>query len=112
VRGTDDAMSRHENRQKLALESGATDIVTQRGDEGVARIKDLTEGVGADAVPECVGTQESMMPANPAHRRGTLIYPRPRRHHGWRLGDEHSPAAFTGHSSDDCMPTTFGLSIP
>jgi threonine dehydrogenase-like Zn-dependent dehydrogenase len=54
------AMSRHESRQKLAREFGATDIVTERGDDGVARIKDLTNGVGADAVLECVGTAESM----------------------------------------------------
>src|SRR5438445_348520 len=43
------AMSRHEARQKLAREFGASDIVTERGDEGVARIKDLTNGIGADA---------------------------------------------------------------
>ena len=52
------AMSRHESRQKLAREFGATDIVTERGDEGVARIKELTQGIGADSVLECVGTQE------------------------------------------------------
>ena len=57
------AMSRHEPRQKLAREFGATDIVTERGEEGVARIKDLTKGVGADSVLECVGTKESMMQA-------------------------------------------------
>ena len=57
------AMSRHESRQKLAREFGATDIVTERGDEGVARIKELTNGIGADSVLECVGTQESMMQA-------------------------------------------------
>ena len=51
------AMSRHETRQKLAREFGATDIVTERGDEGVARIKEMTKGVGADSVLECVGTQ-------------------------------------------------------
>ena len=49
------AMSRHESRQKLAREYGATDIVTERGDDGVARIQDLTGGIGADAVLECVG---------------------------------------------------------
>jgi threonine dehydrogenase-like Zn-dependent dehydrogenase len=64
------AMSRHASRQKLAREFGATDIVTERGDEGVARIKDLTKGVGADAVLECVGTQESMMQAIHATRPG------------------------------------------
>jgi threonine dehydrogenase-like Zn-dependent dehydrogenase len=57
------AMSRHPSRQKLAREFGATDIVTERGEEGVARIKDLTHGIGADSVLECVGTQESMMQA-------------------------------------------------
>ena len=59
------AMSRHETRQQLAREFGATDIVTERGDEGVARIKDLTSGIGADSVLECVGTEESMMQAIP-----------------------------------------------
>ncbi|HEV2400660.1 MAG TPA: alcohol dehydrogenase catalytic domain-containing protein [Candidatus Sulfotelmatobacter sp.] len=54
------AMSRHESRQKLAREFGATEIVTERSDEGVERIKELTGGIGADSVLECVGTQESM----------------------------------------------------
>jgi threonine dehydrogenase-like Zn-dependent dehydrogenase len=67
------AMSRHQSRQKLAREFGATDIVTERGDEGVARIKDLTHGVGADAVLECVGTQESMMQAIQSTRRGGYV---------------------------------------
>src|SRR2546425_9164403 len=57
------AMSRHDARQKLAREFGATDIVTERGDEGIARIKDLTKGIGADSALECVGTQESMTQA-------------------------------------------------
>jgi threonine dehydrogenase-like Zn-dependent dehydrogenase len=64
------AMSRHESRQKLALEFGATDIVTERGDDGVARIKDLTDGLGAHSVIEAVGTQESMMQAIRATRPG------------------------------------------
>jgi len=67
------AMSRHESRQKLAREFGATDIVTHRGDEGVARIKELTKGIGADAVLECVGTQESMMQAIRSTRAGGYI---------------------------------------
>jgi threonine dehydrogenase-like Zn-dependent dehydrogenase len=67
------AMSRHEARQKLAKEFGATDIVTERGDEGVARIKELTKGVGADSVLECVGTQESMMQAIQCTRPGGSI---------------------------------------
>src|SRR5437763_4301 len=64
------AMSRHEDRQKLAREFGATDIVDERGDEGIARAKDLTKGIGADSVLECVGTQESMMQAIRCARPG------------------------------------------
>ena len=67
------AMSRHESRQKLAREFGATDIVTERGAEGVERIKELTNGVGADSVLECVGTQESMMQAIHATRPGGAV---------------------------------------
>src|SRR5438270_1147332 len=67
------AMSRHEARQKLAREFGATDIVAERGDEGVARIKELTDGIGADSVLECVGTQESMMQAIRAARPGGYV---------------------------------------
>jgi threonine dehydrogenase-like Zn-dependent dehydrogenase len=63
-------MSRHRSRQKLACDFGATDIVTERGDEGVARIKELTNGIGADSVLECVGTQESMMQAISSTRPG------------------------------------------
>jgi len=64
------AMSRHEARQKLALEFGATDLVTERGDEGVARIKDLTDGLGAHSVIEAVGTQEAMTQAIRSTRPG------------------------------------------
>ncbi|MEV0794361.1 zinc-dependent alcohol dehydrogenase family protein [Kribbella sp. NPDC050459] len=64
------AMSRHEPRQQLALEYGATDIVTERGDAGVARIKELTNGYGAHSVIEAVGTQEAMMQAIRATRPG------------------------------------------
>jgi threonine dehydrogenase-like Zn-dependent dehydrogenase len=64
------AMSRHQPRQQLALEYGATDIVTERGDAGVERIKDLTDGLGAHSVIEAVGTQESMMQAIRATRPG------------------------------------------
>ena len=67
------AMSRHQSRQLLARECGATDIVTARGDEGVARIKEMTSGVGADSVLECVGTQESMMQAIQSTRPGGFV---------------------------------------
>ncbi|PZG23754.1 zinc-dependent alcohol dehydrogenase family protein [Nonomuraea aridisoli] len=64
------AMSRHAPRQELARQFGATDIVTERGDEGVAKIKELTNGLGAHSVVEAVGTQESMMQAIHATRPG------------------------------------------
>jgi threonine dehydrogenase-like Zn-dependent dehydrogenase len=64
------AMSRHEPRQRLAREYGATDIVTERGDAGVAKIKELTGGLGAHSVVEAVGTQESMLQAIRATRPG------------------------------------------
>jgi threonine dehydrogenase-like Zn-dependent dehydrogenase len=67
------AMSRHDARQKLAREFGATDIVTERGDEGIARVKELTKGIGADSVLECVGTQEAMQQAIQSTRPGGFV---------------------------------------
>jgi threonine dehydrogenase-like Zn-dependent dehydrogenase len=67
------AMSRHEPRQHLAVKFGATDIVTERADEGVARIMELTNGVGADATLECVGTSESMTQAVHSTRPGGFV---------------------------------------
>ena len=64
------AMSRHPERQELARFYGATDIVEERGEEGVARIKELTGGLGAHSVIEAVGTQESFMQAVGATRGG------------------------------------------
>ena len=66
-------MSRHASRQKLAREFGATDIIAERGNDGVARIKELTNGIGADSVLECVGTQESMMQAIESTRPGGYV---------------------------------------
>lgn len=66
-------MSRHPSRQALGRQFGATDIVAERGDEGVARILDLTRGIGADSVLECVGTQESMMQAIRSARPGGFV---------------------------------------
>jgi len=63
-------MSRHQPRQQLAIQFGATDIVTERGDEGVARVKELTGGLGAHSVIEAVGTQESMLQAIGSTRPG------------------------------------------
>lgn len=67
------AMSRHKTRQNLALEYGATDIIAERGDTGVARIRELTKSIGADSVLECVGTRESMMQAIRCTRPGGMI---------------------------------------
>jgi threonine dehydrogenase-like Zn-dependent dehydrogenase len=64
------AMSRHEPRQRLATDFGATDIVAERGDAGVAAIKELTDGLGARSAVEAVGTQESMNQALHATRPG------------------------------------------
>jgi threonine dehydrogenase-like Zn-dependent dehydrogenase len=67
------AMSRHADRQKLAIEFGATDIVDARGEAGVAAVKELTGGTGADAVLECVGTGESMRQAIQSTRPGGFV---------------------------------------
>ena len=64
------AMSRNPQRQALAKEFGATDIVEERGEEGVSRVKDLTNGLGAHSVVEAVGTQQSMEQAIGACRPG------------------------------------------
>jgi threonine dehydrogenase-like Zn-dependent dehydrogenase len=64
------ALSRHEPRQQLAREFGATDIVAERGAEGVAAVKELTDGLGAHSVIEAVGTQESMLQAIRSTRAG------------------------------------------
>jgi threonine dehydrogenase-like Zn-dependent dehydrogenase len=67
------AMSRHESRQRIAREFGATEVVEVRGDEAVAAVKELTAGVGADAVLECVGTNESMSTAIASARPGATV---------------------------------------
>lgn len=76
------AMSRHEDRQKLALEFGATDIVAERGDDGIQRIKELTNNAGADAVLECVGTELSNETAMNVARPGAIV---------GRVGLPHEP---------------------
>jgi threonine dehydrogenase-like Zn-dependent dehydrogenase len=63
------AMSRHASRQQVATEFGATHIVAERGEEGLAKVRELTDGIGADAVLECVGTEEA--------RRQAVAYARP-----------------------------------
>lgn len=67
------AMSRHEPRQQIATKFGATDIVAERGEEGEARILELTRGIGADAVLECVGTNDAMGTAFKIARPGSTV---------------------------------------
>lgn len=67
------AMSRHADCQALATEFGATDIVAERGDEAVAKVMELTNGNGADAVLECVGTEQSVETAVQVCRPGAII---------------------------------------
>ncbi|MGC3956088.1 MAG: zinc-dependent alcohol dehydrogenase family protein [Propionicimonas sp.] len=68
--GTVIAMSRHTDRQAIATEFGATHIVAERGETGIARVRELTDGIGADCVLECVGTQDSRDQAVGAVRDG------------------------------------------
>lgn len=67
------AMSRHASRQRIATDFGATDIVAERGADGVSKIKELTDGVGADAVCEAVGTAESVLQAIRSTRPGGTV---------------------------------------
>ncbi|WP_232548810.1 zinc-binding dehydrogenase [Propioniciclava soli] len=64
------ALSRHADRQAVATEFGATHIIAERGEEAIAQIKELTDGIGADCVIECVGTQDARLTAVDACRVG------------------------------------------
>jgi hypothetical protein len=67
------AMSRHESRQAIARDFGATDVVAERGDEGVRLVHELLDGVGADCVLECVGTGSAMVQAVSSARPGGTV---------------------------------------
>jgi threonine dehydrogenase-like Zn-dependent dehydrogenase len=67
------AMSRHEGRQKVARSFGATDVIAERGEAGEAAVLELTGGVGADAVLECVGTGQAMNTALAVARPGATV---------------------------------------
>ncbi|CAM4246657.1 Zn-dependent alcohol dehydrogenase [Streptococcus penaeicida] len=67
------AMSRHKDRQELALEFGATDIIAERGDQAVEKLMALTNGDGADAILECVGTEQSVETAVQLGRPGAIV---------------------------------------
>lgn len=75
LRGADRivAMSRHEDRQRLAEAFGATDIIPERGQEGVDRVMELTGGYGADAILECVGSAQAFQTALDIARPGAII---------------------------------------
>jgi threonine dehydrogenase-like Zn-dependent dehydrogenase len=67
------ALSRHADRQALATEFGATDIVAERGEQAVEKVKEMTDGVGVDASLECVGTGQSMQTAIDIARAGSMV---------------------------------------
>jgi alcohol dehydrogenase len=83
-------MSRHEDRQKMALESGATAVVAERGEEGIAKVREILGG-GADAALECVGTEAAVEQA-----LGVL-------HNGGRMGFVGVP-----HYNNRALGSTFG----
>ena len=86
-------MSRHEDRQKMALESGATAVVAERGEEGVAKVREILGG-GADVALECVGTEAAVDQA-----LGVL-------HNGGRLGFVGVP-----HYNNRALGSTFAQNI-
>jgi threonine dehydrogenase-like Zn-dependent dehydrogenase len=67
------ALSRNPARQEFAREFGATDIVEGRGEEATETVKELTDGVGVDAVLECVGTGQAMVTAISIARPGSMV---------------------------------------
>src|SRR3954464_9637146 len=67
------AMSRHQDRQELAQAFGATDVVAERGDEGIEKVKEMTAGVGVDSALECVGTGQAMSTALGIARPGSTV---------------------------------------
>ena len=67
------AMSRHADRQEIARAFGATDIIAERGEEGIVAVRALTDGIGADSVLECVGTQDSVDQALQCARPGGMV---------------------------------------
>ena len=67
------AMSRHADRQAIARAFGATDIIAERGDDGIEQVMEATNGIGADAVLECVGTEDSVLQALRSTRAGGMV---------------------------------------
>lgn len=67
------AMSRHEPRQQLARAFGATHVIAERGEAAIAAVEEITDGIGADAVLECVGTSDAMTTARLVARPGATV---------------------------------------
>lgn len=86
-------MSRHKDRQEMALESGATAVVAERGAEGIAKVREILGG-GADAALECVGSEASFEQA-----LGVL-------HNGGRIGYVGVP-----HYNNHAIGSTFAQNI-
>jgi len=102
------AMSRHEARQKLAREFGATDIVTERGEKGAKHIIDMTSGIGADSVLECVGTQESMIQAIRCTREAVTSHTL-----AFRMALSLKARSFSTHTSiSTAAPPLFAVTCP
>jgi threonine dehydrogenase-like Zn-dependent dehydrogenase len=66
-------LGRHPDRIALAREFGATDVVSERGEQGVERVRELTDGLGAHSVLECVGHGEAMLTAIGVARPGGAV---------------------------------------
>jgi threonine dehydrogenase-like Zn-dependent dehydrogenase len=66
-------LGRHPDRTALAREFGATDVVSERGDEAVERVRELTDGSGAHSVLECVGLEQSTVTALSIARPGGAV---------------------------------------
>ena len=115
------AMSRHADRQQLATDFGATDIVAERGDEGIERVMELTGGIGADAVLECVGTDDSVVQALRSARPGAMVgwvgVPHvtdlPQQHMFWRnVGLRGGPAPVRSYLPDLMQRVLAGQILP
>jgi threonine dehydrogenase-like Zn-dependent dehydrogenase len=66
-------LGRHPDRIALAREFGATDVASERGNEAIERVRELTNGLGAHSVLECVGTEQAMLTAISIARPGGAV---------------------------------------
>jgi len=101
------AMSRHASRQQVAKDFGATHVVAERGDEGLAQVRELTDGVGADSVLECVGTEDARAQAVAYARPGGMIGPV-----GVPHGDLPTDQIFWANKGVRCGPAPVRAYLP